>query len=82
LGGHFASGWIEDIACSASTVNVLAANRSARCERVGARRRSFFASKVFVDMGIFDQGFKGSGGAENPFVRWIIVEVPTRFRPP
>ena len=40
---------------------------------------AFFASKVFVDMGIFDRGFKGSGGAENPFVRWIIVEVPHTF---
>ena len=42
LGGHFASGWIEDIACSASTVNVLAANKVLDASGWGARRRSFF----------------------------------------
>ena len=48
LGGHFASGWIEDIACSASTVNVLAANKVLDASGWGARRRSFFLLLKFL----------------------------------
>ena len=71
---------LKHIACSASTVNVLAANKVLDASGCGARRRAFLLLKFLWTWEFSIGVLKVQVALKNPFVRWIIVEVPHTFR--